>query len=54
MDTARNGARTRAAKRIALHDKRAEKEAAESIKSACRKLYKRPERQRSFRYHHYA
>ena len=47
-------ARTRAEKRSTLPDKRAEKEAAESIRSACRKLYKRPERQRSFRYHHYA
>jgi hypothetical protein len=54
MATARNGARTRAAKRIALHDKRAEKEATESIRSAYGKLHKRPERQRSFRYHHYA
>jgi hypothetical protein len=47
-------ARTKAEKPSTLPDKRAEKEAAESIRNAYRKLYKRTERQRSFRYHHYA
>jgi hypothetical protein len=54
MVTAGDDARTKAKWRTTLPKKQAEKETAESIKKACRKLYKRPERQRNFRYHHYA
>lgn len=54
MVVAGYGAHTRAEKRTTLPGKRAEKGATESIRNAHRKLHKRPERQRSFRYHHYA
>jgi hypothetical protein len=54
MVTARGDFRAKAEGRSAPPKKRAEKETAEFVRSAYKKIHKRPERQKNFRYHHYA
>ena len=54
MVTAGGDFRAKAEGRSALQKKRAEKETAEFIRSAYKQIYKRPERQKNFRCHHYA
>jgi hypothetical protein len=54
MVTVRGDARTKAEKRTTPPRRPTDKETAEFIRNAYRKIYKRPERQKTFRYHHYA
>jgi hypothetical protein len=54
MVTIRGDTRTKAEKRTRPLKKQTEKEDAEFVRNAYRKIHKRPERQKTFRYHHYA
>jgi hypothetical protein len=54
MVTTRGDTRTKADKRPRPPKKRTEKETAEFVRNAYRKIHKRPERHKNFRYHHYA